>query len=244
MSKIDIYPPDAKVLIVDDDRAMRDGLDNLFRSVALQVHTFPSAAEFLAFEPSASPACLVLDVRLPELNGIELHQTLRDSMPDMPVIFISAYGDTPTAVSALKAGAIDFLDKPFQERDLLDAVWRGLTLSGERIECSAMLSILRRSFEKLTQREREIMVLLSSGLRNKHIGIRLGLSEVTIKMHRANVMRKLEIDSLVDLVRIADALGMHTVDEIRGATPASMCCRPNEGLRLLAASRRKTAPPR
>ncbi|WP_176053131.1 response regulator transcription factor [Paraburkholderia caribensis] len=244
MSATQTYPPDAKVLIVDDDRAMRDGLSNLFRSVALQVHTFSTPTELIAFECSPSPTCLVLDVRLPGQSGLALHQTIVGSAPEMPVVFISGYADTPTAVSALKAGAIDFLDKPFQELDLLSAVGRGLQLSHERLEHTAIMSILTRSFEKLTHREREIMALLSTGLRNKHIGMRLGLSEVTVKMHRANVMRKLEIESLVDLVRIADALGMHHWDQVHDSHSPSVSCRPNEGLRLLTASKRRSAAPR
>jgi FixJ family two-component response regulator len=196
------------VYVIDDDPHVRSGLSNLFRSVGLQAEVFGSAAEFLCLERPATPCCLVVDVRLPGLSGLDFQAELakRDCSP--PVIFITGYGDIPMTVRALKAGAVEFLTKPFRDQDLLDAIHVALQRDRERSRRDDQLSDLRSRFQSLTPREREVVALVATGRLNKQTAAAIGVSEVTVKLHRQNAMKKLGARSLPDLVRMADALGL------------------------------------
>ncbi len=198
--------PDSIVYIVDDAAAVRDSLESLLRSVGQACALFASAREFLQAERPDLPACLVLDVRLPEQNGLDLQQSLAAGGSQIPVIIITGHGDIPMTVAAMKAGAIDFLAKPFRDQDLLDAIQRGIRLDRQRREEARRLDLLRQRYATLTPREREVMAMVAEGLANKQIAAALDLKEITIKVHRAQVMRKLEARSLPELVRIADLL--------------------------------------
>jgi FixJ family two-component response regulator len=199
---------DGLVFIVDDDASLRESLKNLIRSVGLRVEPFASAQEFLRSKRADMPGCLVLDVRLPGLSGLDLQKRMADSDIDMPVIFITGHGDIPMTVQAMKAGAVEFLSKPFRDQDLLDAIQQALerdrTARKEREE----IQDLRRRFDLLTQREREVMGLVVTGLLNKQIAGELGTSETTIKIHRHQVMEKMAANSLAELVRMSDRLGI------------------------------------
>lgn len=197
---------DSIVYIVDDAAAVRDSLESLLRSVGQASASFASAREFLQAERPDLPACLVLDVRLPEQNGLDLQQSLAAAGSQLPVIIITGHGDIPMTVAAMKAGAIDFLAKPFRDQDLLDAIQRGIRLDRQRREECRRLDLLRQRYVTLTPREREVMAMVAEGLANKQIAAALDLKEITIKVHRAQVMRKLEARSLPELVRIADLL--------------------------------------
>lgn len=194
------------VFIVDDDAAVRDAVKNLLESVGMRVATFGSTADFLARTLVDDPSCLILDVRLPGVSGLEFQRQINASGLEIPIIFITGHGDIPITVEAMKAGAVDFLTKPFRDQELLDAIHRAVERDCRRREQAAEISELRERYEELTPREREVMALVTQGLLNKQIAAELGMSETTVKIHRGQVMRKMEADSLADLVRMADRL--------------------------------------
>jgi FixJ family two-component response regulator len=198
------------VFVVDDDVSVREALDSLIRYAGWQSETFASAEEFLARPRMEIPSCLVLDVSLPDLNGLELQRRIIDRT-DMPIIFITGYGDVPTTVRAMKAGAVEFLTKPFGDDVLLDAIQQAIERSRTTLAYEAELRAVRDRHASLTPREREIMALVVSGLLNKQIAVELGISEITVKAHRGQVMRKMEVDSLADLVRVAATLSVPLV---------------------------------
>jgi len=199
-------PDEPVVLIIDDDAFMRQALENLLQSVGHVARTFASTEAFLATERPDAPGCLVLDVRLPGQSGLELQRRLAAAGVDLPIVFITGHGDVPMSVSAMKAGAIEFLIKPFRDQDLLDAIHRGIELDRERLAASTAVAELRERYGSLTPREREVMDLVVAGRPNKQIAFELGLSEITVKIHRGQVMRKMKAKSLPDLVRAADRL--------------------------------------
>ena len=194
------------VYIIDDAPAVRDSLESLLRSVGQASASFATARQFLEAGRPDLPSCLILDVRLPEQNGLDLQQALAGFGIEMPVIIITGHGDIPMTVAAMKAGAIDFLAKPFRDQDLLDAIQRGIRLDRQRREAARRLDMVRQRYVTLTPREREVMAMVAEGLANKQIAAALDLKEITVKVHRAQVMRKLEARSLPELVRIADLL--------------------------------------
>ena len=194
------------VFVIDDNPSVREALDGLIRSIHLNVCTFGSTEEFLQFKRPDAPGCLVLDVRLPGLSGLEFQREMTKSNIDLPVIFITGHGDVPMSVRAIKAGAIEFLPKPFRDQDLLDAIYDGIELDRTRRQTAAITGVLRRYFASLTARERQIMMKVASGRPNKQIAAELKLSEVTVKVHRRHVMQKMKAKSLADLVRMADKL--------------------------------------
>ena len=198
------------VFIVDDDASMRESLKNLIRSVGLRVEPFASAQDFLRSERPNVPGCLVLDVRLQGLSGLDLQKRMGDSDIEMPIIFISGHGDIPMTVQAMKAGAVEFLTKPFRDQNLLDAIQQALERDCKAREQREEIQKLRRRFESLTQREREVMGLVVTGLLNKQIAAELGTSETTVKIHRHQVMEKMAANSLAELVRMSDRLGIPT----------------------------------
>jgi len=198
----------AVVFVIDDDADLRDGLSNLLRSVGLQVRAFGSATDFLESKLPDAPSCLVLDVRLPGLSGLDFQSELIKKNIGVPIVFMSAHGDIPMTVRAMKAGAVEFLPKPFHDQSMLDAVHSALEKDRERRKGIGDTSQLRSSFDSLTSREREIFAYVASGLMNKQIAAEIEVSEITVKVHRASVMRKMGAKSLADLVRMADALGV------------------------------------
>lgn len=198
----------AIVLIVDDDAAIRASLDSLFRSVDLETRLFASPAELLDNPLPDRPGCIVLDVRLPGVSGLDLQGQLKRKGVDFPIIFMTGHGDIPMSVRAMKAGAVDFLSKPFRDQDMLDAVTSALKRDLQRRSEAAAERDLRAQYETLTEREREIMGYVTSGLMNKQVAGLVGLSEITVKIHRGSVMRKMKAKSLADLVRKAEALGV------------------------------------
>ena len=200
---------DPAVFVVDDDVSVRDALRNLFRSVGLGVETFATAQEFFARQGSASPACLVLDVRLPGLSGLDVQRQLVEANSEIPIVFISAHGDIPMSVRAIKAGAVEFLTKPFRDQDLLGAIEHGINRHRTARQRQREVLALRQSYATLTNREREVFPLVVSGMLNKQIAIRLGTSEKTVKVHRGQVMHKMQATSLADLVRMGEKLGIH-----------------------------------
>ena len=200
--------PDPVVFVVDDDASLRHALTNLLRSVGLRVETFGSAREFLACPRPNAPGCLVLDVRLPRLSGLDLQRELAAAQIDLPIIFITGYGDIPMTVQAMKAGAVEFLTKPFRDQDLLDAIQHALERDRVARVQRMELAELRERFGALTPRERDVFGLVVTGLQNKQVAAALGTSEITIKRHRAQVMHKMRVTSLAELVRIADHLGL------------------------------------
>lgn len=197
---------DSIVFVIDDDPAMRISLESLLRSVGHVVRPFESARDFQMAERPDLPGCLVLDVRLPGQSGLEFQRELGRLPDPPPIVFITAHGDVPMSVAAMKAGAVEFLTKPFRDQDLLDGVHRAIELDRRRRAKAAMLADLRQRFATMTPREREIMPLVAAGQMNKQIAETLRLSEVTVKVHRAQVMQKLRANSFADLVRIADRL--------------------------------------
>lgn len=194
------------VIIIDDDPAIRDSLDSLLRSLGLQVKLLGSVGEFLTTGRPAGPACLVLDVRLPGRSGLDFQHDLAAANIRLPVIFITGYGDVPMSVRAMKAGAIEFLTKPFREQDLLDAIHLGLARDAGWLEDDRALAELRARFDTLTTREREVLALVITGRLNKQIAAEMGLSEITVKVHRGQMMRKMRAASLLDLARMAEKL--------------------------------------
>ncbi len=198
----------AVVFVIDDDEGLRAALSSLFRSVGLQVKAFGSAAEFLQFKLPDGPACLVLDVRLPGVSGLDFQSELAKANIDIPIVFMTGHGDIPMTVRAMKAGAVEFLPKPFRDQDMLDAVQIGLERDRGRRKSAGDAARLRATFDSLTAREQEIMGLVTAGLMNKQIAGQLGVSEITVKVHRGSVMRKMGAKSLAELVRMADALGV------------------------------------
>ena len=194
------------VIVVDDDEAMRDALESLLRSVGLEVQTWKSAPEFLMSERPDGPTCLVLDVRLPGRSGLDFQRELAAANIHVPIIFITGHGDIPMSVQAMKGGAIEFLTKPFRDQDLLDAVQLGLARDRAWLENEKTISALRARFETLTPREREVMALVVTGRLNKQIASDIGISEITVKVHRGQVMRKMKASSLPSLARMADKL--------------------------------------
>ena len=194
------------VFVIDDSPSVRDALDSLIRSVHLNVQAFGSIEEFLQFKRPDAPGCIVLDVRLPGLSGLDFQREMAKSNIDLPIIFITGHGDVPMSVRAIKAGAIEFLTKPFRDQDLLDAIYLGIERDRSRRQASAIIAVLRGHFASLTARERQVMLKVASGRPNKQIAAELKLSEVTVKVHRRHVMRKMKAKSLADLVRMADKL--------------------------------------
>jgi FixJ family two-component response regulator len=196
------------VFIVDDDAPLRESLRNLIRSVGLRVELFASAQEFLQSRQPDAPSCLVLDVRMPGLSGLDLQKQTSDAGLEIPIVFITGHGDVPMTVRAMKAGAVEFLMKPFRDQDLLDAIQEALERSRKAREQQAATKQLRQRFALLTPREREVMERVVAGLLNKQIGAELGTSETTVKIHRHQVMEKMGAGSLPELVRMADRLGI------------------------------------
>jgi FixJ family two-component response regulator len=199
---------DSIVFVVDDDSSIREALTDLITSIGLSVKAFKSAQEFLDHQRPDAPACLVLDVRLPGRSGLDLQRELARSHVPIPIIFISGHGDIPMSVRAIKEGAVEFLTKPFRDQELIDAIQQALEADRAGRQERARVAELRRRYESLTKREREVMKLVVSGLPNKQIAGELGSSEVTIKMHRGQVMRKMKAQSVVELAHMAEKMGI------------------------------------
>jgi FixJ family two-component response regulator len=198
----------AVVFVIDDDASVREGLEDLFRSVGLGVESFASTGEFLERELPNIPSSIVLDVRLPGASGLEFQQALLKANVEIPIIFISGHSDIPASVRAMKSGAIEFLTKPLRELELLDAVQIGISRDRVRRQEAKYVAELRERFNSLTPRERDVLALVVTGRPNKEIAAQLGMSEMTVKVHRSQVTRKMQAKSLIDLVRMADKLGM------------------------------------
>ena len=201
-------PEHSTVLVVDDDASVREALSDLFQSVGLMVEVYASAQEFLKNERPEGPGCLVLDVRLPGKSGLDFQQELSAANITLPIVFLTGHGDIPMSVRAMKAGAVEFLTKPFREQDLLDAVQTALERDRVNREDQKLGAMLRQRFASLTPREQSILALVVAGRRNKQIAFEIGTSEVTVKVHRTNLMRKLQASSLADLIMMATKLGI------------------------------------
>ena len=196
------------VFVVDDDPSMRRALTNLFESVGIRVEAFGSAPEILQSQPPEVPSCLVLDIRLPGLSGLDLQADLAKANIHTPIIFITGHGDIPMTVRAMKGGAVDFLTKPVRDQEILDAVQAAIERDRKRRDLEKTVSNVRSRFESLTSRERDVLCLVTSGLMNKQVATELGLAEITVKIYRGQIMRKMGAKSLADLVRMAEALGI------------------------------------
>ena len=207
MNKTEVQSPaEAMIYIVDDDSSVRASLQDLLASVGLASMAFGSAREFLDATRPDAPACLILDVRMPGLSGLDFQQQMTHLDIQIPVVFITAHGDIPMSVKAMKAGALEFLTKPFREQDLLDAIGQGLDHDRERRKAAALMNELKCRHDALTDGEREVMALVVSGLLNKQVAAQLGLSEVTVKVRRGSLMRKMNADSLATLVKMSEKL--------------------------------------
>jgi FixJ family two-component response regulator len=198
------------VFIIDDDRGMRQAIQDLVESVGLRAESFATGEEFLRKQRSDSPSCLVLDVRLPHMNGLDFQRLLAETGVHIPIIFITAHGDIPMSVRALKSGAVEFLTKPFRDQDLLDAIHLSVQRDSAALEERAGIHDLQERYRTLTAREREVMALVVCGMLNKQIADKIGASEATVKIHRGNMMQKMNAGSVVDLVRMADKLNVVT----------------------------------
>ena len=199
------------IYVLDDEPTVGMALHRLIRSVGLAVQTFTSAQEFLNAKLPDVPGCLVLDVRLPDLSGLDLQQELATANIDLPIIFVTGHGDIPMSVRAMKAGAVEFLTKPYREQDLLEAIQHGIRQHRTKREQRAEIIELQRRYELLTLREREVFPLVAGGLLNKQVGAQLGASEKTIKVHRGQVMQKMKADSLAELIRMAERLKITSI---------------------------------
>jgi len=200
--------PKAIVFIVDDDESVRKSLGRLIRSAGLGVETFASAQQFLASPRPDVPSCLVLDVKLPGLSGLDLQKRMAEVNIEIPIVFITGHGDIPTSVRAMKAGAVEFLTKPFRDQDLLDAIQQAIQRDRNMRQQQEEMAESRSRYESLTPREKEVMKLVVSGLLNKQVAVELDISEFTVKIHRGQVMGKMRAKSLADLVRMCEKLGM------------------------------------
>jgi FixJ family two-component response regulator len=200
------------VFVVEDDESMRRALSNLFQSVGLEVKLFGSASEMLKSKLPDVASCLVLDVRLPGLSGLDFQTELANANIHTPIIFMTGHGDIPMSVRAMKGGAVDFLTKPFRDQDMLDAVMTAIERDRNRRQEDKLVANLRALLETLTAREREVLALVSSGLMNKQIAAELGLAEITVKIHRGHIMKKMGAKSLADLVRMAERLGIRHIN--------------------------------
>jgi FixJ family two-component response regulator len=216
--QIDALPATPIVLIVDDDDSVREALSSLFRSVGLDPKLFASTAELLQHKLPETPCCLVLDIRLPGVSGLDFQTQLAKADIHVPIIMMTGHGDIPMSVRAMKAGAVDFLTKPFRDQDMLDAVAQAIERDRKRRDSEKSRAELRGLFESLTTREREIMALVTTGLMNKQVAAQVGLSEITVKIHRGHVMKKMRVRSLADLVRAAEVLELNRA-ESKGQKP-------------------------
>ena len=212
----DLLPETPTVLVVDDDPEVRDALSSLFRSVGLDSRLFASTAEFLQHKLPEAPCCIVLDIRLPGVGGLDFQAQLARANIHVPIVMITGHGDIPMSVRAMKAGAVDFLTKPFRHQDMLDAVAQAIERDRKRRDSEKSLAELRGLFESLTTREREIMTLVTAGLMNKQVAAELGLSEITVKIHRGHIMRKMGVRSLADLVQGGRSPRTPSYGEIQG----------------------------
>jgi FixJ family two-component response regulator len=204
--------PTPVVYVIDDDQGVRDALSSLLRSVGIGFETFGSTSEFMQTQLAEAPSCLVLDIRLPGVSGLDFHAQLAKSGIKMPVIFMTGHGDIPMSVRAMKAGALDFLAKPFRDQDMLDAVFAAIEIDRKQMKSDQGLADLSAHYATLTAREKEVMSFVAKGLMNKQIAGELGLSEITVKIHRGQVMRKMGVRSLADLVRAAEKLDLPPMD--------------------------------
>lgn len=199
---------DTVVYVIDDDQGVRDALARLFRSVGLQVEIFASATDFLRVKLPTLPSCLIVDVRMPGLSGFQLHEELTRAQVLVPIIFITGHGDIPMTVRAMKAGAVDFIPKPFRDQDMLDAVTLAIERDRARLYDERAQNRTKQLYDRLTAREQEIMAHVTTGLMNKQVAANVGISEVTVKIHRMHAMQKMNAKSFADLVRMADILGI------------------------------------
>ena len=198
------------VFIIDDDAGMRQAVQDLVESVGLRAESFSTGEEFLRKQRISDPSCLVLDVRLPQMSGLDFQRKLAEAGMHIPIIFITAHGDIPMSVRALKSGAVEFLTKPFRDQDLLDAIQQALQRDRATREQQAEIDALHERYQALTAREREVLTFVVSGMLNKHIAARIGASEATVKIHRGRVMEKMQAGSVIELVRMADKLELST----------------------------------
>jgi FixJ family two-component response regulator len=216
--QIEALPETPIVLVVDDDPSVREALSSLFRSVGLDPKLFASTTELLQHKFPEAPCCLVLDIRLPGVSGLDFQTRLAEANIHVPIIMMTGHGDIPMSVRAMKGGAVDFLTKPFRDQDMLDAVAQAIERDRKRRDSDKSLAELRGLFESLTAREREIMALVTAGLMNKQVAGQLGLSEITVKIHRGHIMRKMGVRSLADLVRAAEMLQLRQADKSQAQT--------------------------
>lgn len=205
--------PPPIVFVVDDDVSVRESLELLIQFAGWRPETFASAADFLARPRTNTPSCLVLDISLPDLDGLELQKLIASDRTDMPIIFITGHGDVPMTVQAMKGGAVEFLTKPFDDEVLLNAIQLAIKRSAAVLDDQAEMAVLRNNYESLTPRERDVMRCVVAGMLNKQIGLKLDISEITVKAHRGKVMQKMKADSLADLVKTAVRLGLRTRKE-------------------------------